>query len=71
VKDVLGFELDGIVAKFETRDELLEQQLKDEGKMILLYGQKKFRNFKGYDYTYIDGVQVDNPISALKYFRNK
>lgn len=71
VKDVLGFELDGIVAKFEIRNDGLEKQLKDEGKMILLYGHKIPSNFKGYDYTYIDGVQVDNPISALKYFRNK
>jgi len=66
----LGFELDGIVAKFDTRDATLEQQLKDEGKIILLYGHKKPSNFSGYDYTCIDGVQVDNPISALKYFRS-
>ncbi len=71
VKDVLGFELDGIVAKFNTRNEALEKKLKNEGKIILLYGHKIPSNFRDYDYYYIDGVQVDNPISALKYFRNK
>ncbi|PCJ67381.1 MAG: hypothetical protein COA58_03415 [Bacteroidetes bacterium] len=70
VKDVMRFKLDGIVGKFEKRDKVLERQLSDSNKVVILYGQKLPKNFTKYDYTYIDAVQVDNPILALKYFRN-
>ena len=70
VRDVNGFGLDGIVGSFNVRDEILEQELLDSNKTIILYGQKLPRDFRSYDMTRIDGVQVDNPILALKYLRN-
>jgi glycerophosphoryl diester phosphodiesterase len=71
VRDVNGFGLDGIVGSFEIRDSELEQELADSSKTIILYGQKLPNDYIRYDYTNIDGVQVDNPILALKYFRNQ
>lgn len=71
VSDVFRFEVDGIVSRFDERDEELEKQLSDSGKHISLYGQKITRDYSKWTYTYIDAVQVDNPIQALKFFKNR
>lgn len=71
VRDVLGFELDGLVASFEKRNEMLEQELADSSKKIMLYGQKSPQHFSNYTYKHIYGIQVDNPIAAIKYFREE
>lgn len=71
VNDVFRFQLEGIVSKFETRNNELEQRLSTAGKTILLYGHKLASHYTKYSYEYIDGVQTDNPILAIKYFRNK
>ena len=71
VRDVNGFGLDGIVGSFEVRNDTLEQDLRDSSKSIILYGQKLPNDYTRYNYANIDGVQVDNPILALKYLRNQ
>jgi glycerophosphoryl diester phosphodiesterase len=71
VEDVFRFKFDGIVSSFDTRDYELEKKLVDGGKVIFLYGAKIPSDYRGYRYDHITGVQVDNPILALKYFRNQ
>lgn len=71
VNDVYRFGVQGIVARFDVRDATLEKRLKDSGKYISLYGQKITRDFSKYTYQYIDAVQVDNPIQAIKFYKNQ
>jgi glycerophosphoryl diester phosphodiesterase len=71
VRDVFRFNLQGIVSRFDSRDNGLEKQLKDSNKHITLYGQKINRDYTSWDYQYIDAVQVDNPIKALKFYKNQ
>lgn len=70
VNDVKRFGLQGIVTYFNKRDEELERELHLNQKKIYLYGQGNVRDYKKYDYRFVSGVQVDNPILALKYFKN-
>jgi hypothetical protein len=69
VRDVNRFGLDGIVSNFETINLGLKQQLLDNSKKIVLYGQNTTRDYKSVDYQDVYGVQIDNPIAALKYFK--
>ena len=71
VNDVFRFKLQGIVSRFDERNNMLEKRLKDSGKHISLYGQKLNKDYTNWDYKYIDAVQVDNPIKALKVYKNK
>ncbi len=68
--NVRRFGVQGIVARFDQRDNAIEKRLKDSGIYISLYGQKVSSNFSTYTYQYVDAVQVDNPIQALKFFTN-
>lgn len=70
-KDVFRFGLQGIVSRFDSRNNLLEKQLKDSGIYITLYGQKLTKDFSKWKYEYVDAVQIDNPIQALNFFRNE
>lgn len=67
--DVFRFGLQGISAPFDSRNKHIEKRLKDSAKTILLYGQKLSNHYTDYTYEYIDGVQVDNPIKALKFYK--
>lgn len=69
--DVFRFGVQGIVSRFDERDINVEKRLKDSGIFISLYGQKIMRDYSKFQYKYIDEVQVDNPIQALKFFRNQ
>ena len=69
--EVFRFKLDGIVSFFKNRDDQLEKTLTDSGKEIFLYGAKFPSDYARYKYNYITAVQVDNPILALKYFKNQ
>lgn len=69
--DVFRFNLDGIVSFFDTRNETIEKNLADSGKVIFLYGAKLPSSYAKYNYKYITAVQVDNMVLALKYFRNQ
>ena len=69
--EVFRFKLDGIVSFFKNRDDQLEKTLTDSGKVIFLYGAKFPSDYARYKYNYITAVQVDNPILALKYFKNQ
>ena len=69
--EVFRFNLDGIVSFFENRDYVVEKNLTDSNKVIFLYGAKFASDYAKYEYNYITAFQVDNPILALKYFRNQ
>ena len=69
VLDVSRFGLDGIVSNFEDVNDKLMKQLLDSSKKIILHGQKNTRDYKSVDYKNIYGVQIDNPIAAMKYFK--
>ncbi len=69
--EVFRFNLDGIVSFFENRDYIVEKNLTDSNKVIFLYGAKFASDYAKYEYNYITAFQVDNPILALKYFRNQ
>ena len=71
LNNVFGFGLQGIVAKFDERNYKLEKQLKDSGIYITVYGQKITKDFGQYRYDYIDAVQVDNPVQAIKFYKNE
>lgn len=71
VRDVNRFGLQGLVTSFDKRNETLEKELHLSQKKIYLYGQKTTRDYKKYDYRFVSGVQVDNPILALKYFKDQ
>jgi glycerophosphoryl diester phosphodiesterase len=71
VKDVFRFNLQGIVSRFDERNAILEKRLKDSGKHISIYGQKLNNDYTNWDYKYIDAVQVDNPIKALKFYKKR
>ncbi len=71
VGNVIGFQLQGIVTRFNERNSELEKLLKDSGKHISIYGQKVNRDYTNWNYKYIDAVQVDNPIKALKFYKDK
>ena len=70
VVDVFRFGLDGIVSKYLSDNSGLKQQLLDSSKKIVLYGQKNIKELKSVDYKNVFGVQIDNPIAAIKYFKN-
>jgi len=69
--NVFGFGVQGIVTKFNERNYELEKQLKDSGIYITVYGQKITKDFGQYRYDYIDAVQVDNPVQAIKFYKNE
>lgn len=69
--EVFRFKLDGIVSFFKNRNESVEKNLTDSGKVIFLYGAKLPSDYTKYKYNYIKAFQVDNPILALKYFKNQ
>lgn len=71
VNDVFRFGLQGIVSRFDIRNDTLEKHLKDSGKYITLYGQKLSKDYTKWRYDIVDAIQIDNPIQALKYFRDK
>jgi glycerophosphoryl diester phosphodiesterase len=70
-KNVFRFDLDGIVTPFNEVEVNLAQSLILESKYVVTYNQKFARDYKSENFSYITSVQVDNPILALKYFRNK
>jgi glycerophosphoryl diester phosphodiesterase len=70
-KNVRRFNLDGVVTPFNEVKVNLAKSLISESKYVVTYNQKFARDYKSEDYRYITSVQVDNPILALKYFRNK
>lgn len=69
VQDVFRFGLDGIVSNFKKMDSGLTQHLLDSAKKVVVYGQISPRDYRSVDYKNIYGVQIDNPIAAVKYFR--
>jgi hypothetical protein len=69
VQDVFRFGLDGIVSNFKKMDSGLTQHLIDSAKKVVVYGQISPRDYRSVDYKNIYGVQIDNPIAAVKYFR--
>jgi glycerophosphoryl diester phosphodiesterase len=68
-RDVIRFDLDGIVSKFDDINLDFKQQLIDSAKKVVMYGQKSTMDYKIVNYKNIYGVQIDNPIAALKYFK--
>jgi len=69
--EVYRFKLDGIVSFFENRDDIIEKDLTDSGKVIFIYGAKLPSDYAKYNYTYVTAMQVDNPVVALNFFRNQ
>jgi hypothetical protein len=69
VQDVFRFGLDGIVSNFKKMDSGLTQHLIDSAKKVVVYGQISPKDYRSVDYKNIYGVQIDNPIAAVKYFR--
>lgn len=69
--DVFRFNLDGIVTPFNEVKVNLAKSLISESKYVVSYNQKFAKDYKSENHNYITSVQVDNPILALKYFRNK
>jgi glycerophosphoryl diester phosphodiesterase len=70
-KNVFRFGLDGIVSPFDEIRVNLAKSLLSESKYVISYNQQFARDYKTEDFRYITSVQVDNPILAIKYFRNK
>ncbi|MDG1724751.1 MAG: glycerophosphodiester phosphodiesterase family protein [Bacteroidia bacterium] len=68
-KDVIRFELDGIVSNFNNININSRQELLNSEKKIIIYGQKSINDYKTLNYKDVYGIQIDNPIAALRYFR--
>ena len=68
-RDVIRFELDGIVSNFNNININSRQELLNSEKKIIIYGQKSINDYKTLNYKDVYGIQIDNPIAALRYFR--
>lgn len=68
-RDVDRFGLEGIVTRFDKIDRESHHKMSKNSKRVVLHGQQKSRHFTQIDYSGIDAVQVDNPVLALRYFR--
>jgi glycerophosphoryl diester phosphodiesterase len=60
--------LDGLVVSHTESSDELQEQLKSLNKHLVLYGQLSQKDYINQSYTAVVGLQVDNPIQALKYF---